>query len=54
MLLLVQFLIQTPCDPSVRERYYAEITAIREQNERLRVIYAKVQDLKIAPVPPKP
>lgn len=20
-----------PCDPSVRERYYAEITAIREQ-----------------------
>lgn len=42
-----------PCDPKVRDRYYDEIRAIREQNERLRVIYAKVQELEKAPTPPK-
>lgn len=41
-----------PCNPKVRERYYDEIRAIREQNERLRTIYAKILELEKAPTPP--
>ncbi|MEK6681454.1 MAG: hypothetical protein AABY79_05755 [Nitrospirota bacterium] len=42
-----------PCDPNVRERYYKEIEAIREQTTQLRMVYAKVQDLMKTPIPAK-
>lgn len=42
-----------PCDPVTRERYYDELRKIREENDNLREIYAKVERLVKEPAPPR-